>query len=68
MPIPAPNFEPPFNILRLSHVELVVTELSASRAFYVDTLGLQVTEENDERIYLRAVSYTHLTLPTNREV
>lgn len=55
MPIPAPNFEPPFNILRLSHVELVVKDLSLSRAFYVDTLGLQVTEENNERIYLRAM-------------
>ncbi len=55
MPIPAPNFNPPFNILRLSHVELVVSELARSRAFYVDTLGLQVTDENDERIYLRAM-------------
>jgi len=55
MPIPAPNFEPPFNILRLSHVELVVTDLTASRAFYVDTLGLQVTAEDSERIYLRAM-------------
>jgi len=55
MPIPSPNFEPPFNILRLSHVELVVTDLTASRAFYVDTLGLQVTAEDSERIYLRAM-------------
>lgn len=55
MPIPAPNFDPPFNILRLSHVELVVTDLAKSRAFYVDTLGLQVTDEDDERIWLRAM-------------
>ena len=55
MPIPAPNFDPPFNILRLSHVELAVTDLSKSRKFYVDTLGLQVTDEDDERIYLRAM-------------
>ena len=40
MPIPAPNFEPPFNILRLSHVELLVSDLSKSRKFYVDTLAM----------------------------
>ena len=46
MPVPKPNLYPPFNIVRLSHVELVVTDLMKSRAFYVDTLGLQVTEES----------------------
>ncbi|NIZ60301.1 3,4-dihydroxyphenylacetate 2,3-dioxygenase [Sedimentitalea sp. CY04] len=55
MPIPAPNLYPPFNIVRLSHVEYCVTDLAASRAFYVDTLGLQVTHEDDQRIYLRAM-------------
>ncbi|MDX1780515.1 MAG: 3,4-dihydroxyphenylacetate 2,3-dioxygenase [Thalassovita sp.] len=55
MPIPAPNLYPAFNIVRLSHVELMVTDLAASRAFYVDTLGLQVTDEDDQVIYLRAM-------------
>ena len=55
MPVPAPVLYPPFNILRLSHVEYAVTDLAASRAFYVDTLGLQVTHEDDSRIYLRAM-------------
>ncbi len=55
MPIPAPNLYPAFNIVRLSHVELMVTDLTASRAFYVDTLGLQVTDEDDQVIYLRAM-------------
>ncbi len=55
MPIPTANLYPPFNILRLSHVEYTVTDLAASRAFYVDTLGLQVTFEDDQRIYLRAM-------------
>jgi len=55
MPIPAPNLYPAFNIVRLSHVELMVTDLAASRAFYVDTLGLQVTDEDDTVIYLRAM-------------
>jgi catechol 2,3-dioxygenase len=55
MPIPAPNLYPPFNIVRLSHVELRVTDLAWSRAYYVDTLGLQVTHEDAQSIYLRAL-------------
>lgn len=55
MPLPTANLYPPFNIIRLSHVEYSVTNLAASRAFYVDTLGLQVTHEDDSRIYLRAM-------------
>ena len=55
MPLPQPNLYPPFNIVRLSHAELVVTDLSASRTFYADTLGLQVSYEDSERIYLRAM-------------
>ena len=44
MPVPAPNLYPAFNTVRLSHVEFGVTDLGRSRAFYVDTLGMQVTE------------------------
>ena len=55
MPVPQPNLYPPFNIVRLSHVEFGVTDLARSRAFYVDTLGLQVTDETADTIYLRAM-------------
>ncbi|MGN6570915.1 MAG: 3,4-dihydroxyphenylacetate 2,3-dioxygenase [Pseudolabrys sp.] len=55
MPVPAPNLYPPFNIVRLSHIELVVTNLAKSRAFYVDTLGLQVTHEGGGELHLRAL-------------
>ncbi len=55
MPVPKPNLYPPFNIVRLSHVEYGVTDLSASRAFYADTLGLQVTHEDADVITLRAM-------------
>ncbi|HQU68739.1 MAG TPA: 3,4-dihydroxyphenylacetate 2,3-dioxygenase [Albidovulum sp.] len=55
MPVPAPNLYPPFNIVRLSHVEFAVTDLAKSRAFYVDTLGLQVTDEDATAIHLRAM-------------
>ncbi|MFZ1816246.1 MAG: 3,4-dihydroxyphenylacetate 2,3-dioxygenase [Rhizobiaceae bacterium] len=55
MPIPPPNLYPPFNIVRLSHVEYRVSDLAWARAFYVDTLGLQVTHEDGDAIYLRAM-------------
>ncbi|MEP2718814.1 3,4-dihydroxyphenylacetate 2,3-dioxygenase [Pseudophaeobacter sp.] len=55
MPVPAPVLYPPFNIVRLSHVEYRVTDLPASRKFYVEILGLQVTEEDESRVYLRAM-------------
>lgn len=55
MPVPEPALHPPFNIVRLSHVEYKVTNLAKSREFYVDTLGLQVTGETDNRLYLRAM-------------
>ena len=55
MPVPALVLYPPFNIVRLSHVEYRVTNLAASRAFYVDILGLQVTGEGDGVIWLRAM-------------
>jgi catechol 2,3-dioxygenase len=55
MPVPKSNLYPPFNIVRLSHIELVVRDLAASKAFYADTLGLQVTHESADEIYLRAL-------------
>lgn len=55
MAIPAANLYAPFNIVRLSHVELKVTDLTWARGFYVDTLGLQVTHEDADHIYLRAM-------------
>ncbi len=55
MPVPAPVLYPPFNIVRLSHVEYRVTDLARSRAFYVDLLGLQVTHEEPGALYLRAM-------------
>ena len=50
------NFDwiaPPFDIVRIAHVELVVTDLAASREFYVDMLGLVPTAETADAIYLR---------------
>ncbi|WP_436640923.1 3,4-dihydroxyphenylacetate 2,3-dioxygenase [Microbaculum sp. FT89] len=55
MPVAKPVMNPPFNIVRVSHVEFAVTDLDASRAFYVDCLGLHVTAESADRIYLRGI-------------
>lgn len=52
-PIATPQSSPP-DILRCAYMELVVTDLAASRQFYVDILGLYVTAEDDEAIYLRS--------------
>ena len=41
MPLRDPVFNPPFNIVRASHVELGVSDLAKSRAFYVEKLALR---------------------------
>ena len=55
MPIPEPVLHPAFNTLRISHIEYGVTDLSASKTFYSDILGLQVTAEDSDTVYLRAM-------------
>ncbi|MEP0940340.1 MAG: 3,4-dihydroxyphenylacetate 2,3-dioxygenase [Rhizobiaceae bacterium] len=55
MALPPVVLDPPFNILRISHIELNVTDLAASRKFYHEVLGLAVTDESDRRVYLRAM-------------
>lgn len=55
MVVPAPVLHPPFNIVRLSHVALKVTDLGWAKEFYADMLGLQVSAEEDEKLYLRAM-------------
>ena len=52
-PIPTPTSPAP-DILRCAYMELVVTDLAASRQFYVDVLGLHVTEEDADAVYLRS--------------
>jgi len=53
-PVPTPKAEAP-DILRCAYMELVVTDLEKSRRFYVDVLGLTVTEEDENAIYLRSL-------------
>src|ERR1700731_4669312 len=54
--IPKPNYNPPFNITRASHSVLQVKDLAKSRAFYVDLIGLMVSDEDKDTIYLRGVA------------
>ncbi len=55
MPLPEPALRPPFDVLRLSHLVLDVTDLGRARAFWADTLGLQLTEEAEGALYLRGM-------------
>jgi catechol 2,3-dioxygenase len=55
MPIRKPVPNPPFGVVRVTHVELGVRDLARSRAFYVDTLGYLVTAETRDALYLRAI-------------
>jgi catechol 2,3-dioxygenase len=55
MPLRDPVFNPPFNIVRASHVELGVADVARSRAFYVDCLGYIVSDEDRQALYLRGV-------------
>jgi catechol 2,3-dioxygenase len=55
MPVPKNNLYPDFNVVRLSHVEYVVRDIEASKAFWAETIGLQVTHETSDQLYLRAM-------------
>src|SRR5262249_12495928 len=55
MPVGEPNLEPPFNVVRASHVAFGVRDLNRARAFYVDCLGLLETARDGDTLYLRGV-------------
>src|SRR5438034_517419 len=71
MPLRPPIVDPPFNIVRASHVELGVADIARSRAFYVDCLGYIVSDEDEDALYLRAVeerNHHSVVLRKSREV
>jgi catechol 2,3-dioxygenase len=55
MSIPQTNFEPPFNITRASHMVFTARDLARSKAFYTEVLGLIVSDEDADTLYLRGV-------------
>lgn len=67
MPVPTPVFDPPFNIIRGSHVVLDVADLARSRAFYETIVGLHVEDADDSAVYLRgAEEHQHHSLVLRR--
>ncbi|MBT2486539.1 MULTISPECIES: 3,4-dihydroxyphenylacetate 2,3-dioxygenase [unclassified Microbacterium] len=57
----------PPNILRSAYAELVCTDLDRSRWFYADVLGLVVTAETDDAIYLKGFDeFLHHSLVLRR--
>lgn len=55
MSLPTPVYKPPFAITRMSHVVSHVSDIRASRAFYVDVLGLVVSDEDANTLWLRGL-------------
>jgi catechol 2,3-dioxygenase len=55
MSVPKPALEPPFNMTRASHIVLTSRDLPAARDFYVEVIGLVVSDEDDRAVYLRGV-------------
>jgi catechol 2,3-dioxygenase len=50
-------------VSHIGHVELVVPDLAASKEFFVELMGLHVSEEDGNRVYLRAwQDFDHHTL------
>jgi 3,4-dihydroxyphenylacetate 2,3-dioxygenase len=68
MPVPKHVYDPPFDIVRASHIALGVTDLARSRAFYEGALGLHVEDATKDAIYLRGVEERqHHSLVLGRE-
>src|SRR4051794_36553929 len=55
MPHPQTNHTPPFNITRASHLVFTARDLKASRAFYTEVIGLIVSDEDDNTLWLHGV-------------
>src|ERR1700704_4112833 len=53
--IPNTNFNPPFNITRASHLVFTVRDLGKSREFYTQVMGLIVSDEDANTLWLRGV-------------
>jgi catechol 2,3-dioxygenase len=57
------HLPPPPDVIRSGYAELIVTDLAAARWFYVEVLGLIVTAEEPDALYLRAFEeYLHHSL------
>src|SRR4026209_509484 len=48
-----PTSAAPADIVRSAYAELIVTDLDASKHFWVDRLGFVISSEDSEAVYLR---------------
>ena len=55
MDLPRTDHDAPFDITRCSHVVLTVKDLDASRLFYTEVMGLVVTAQEGDTLYLRGI-------------
>jgi catechol 2,3-dioxygenase len=55
MTAPVPDRHPPFNITRASHTVITVTDLAACRDFYTEVIGLLVSDEDKDTVFLRGL-------------
>jgi catechol 2,3-dioxygenase len=51
--VPKTSSAPPFRVVRASHVSYNVCDLSRSREFYTQVIGLVVSDEDRDTLYLR---------------
>ncbi len=52
---PPTNYNPPFNITRASHLVFTARDLKVSKAFYTEVVGLVVSDESDDTLWLHGV-------------
>ena len=55
MSYPQPVYEPPFNITRAGHMVLTSRDLARARHFYTNVIGLVVTKEDGDTLWLRGL-------------
>src|SRR6266851_4554447 len=55
MDIPKTNFNPPFRFGRASHLTFTVRDLARSRDFYTKVVGLVVSDDDRDTLFLRGV-------------
>ncbi|TCT05458.1 VOC family protein [Aquabacter spiritensis] len=69
MSVPQTNFKSPFRFRRASHAVLTSRDLPKSREFYTEVLGLVVSDEDADTLYLRGLEErAHHSLVIKRTV
>lgn len=58
MTLPAPNLKPAFNLTRASHLVLRSRDLAAAKTFYTQIIGLVISDEEPDALYLRGIEET----------